>query len=88
MLSEKGFVENNTFQVIDGLAIYPDEVFCGFDQDVREIKVTEKTISVHHYAATWKKKTLKNRLQVVIKKIIGVNGYRTLIHLKRCLKRK
>lgn len=88
LLNEKGFVENNQFQVIDGLAIYPDEYFCGFDQDVREIMVTENTISVHHYAATWKKKTLKNKVQMIIKGIVGVNGYRRLIHFKRWLKRK
>ena len=55
ILQEKGFEENNKFQIIDELAIYPKEYFCAYDQDIREVSITDKTISVHHYVGTWKK---------------------------------
>lgn len=88
ILCEKGFVEEDRFQVIDGLAIYPSEIFCGYDLDVHEIAITERTVSVHHYAASWKKKTWKAKVQKLLKKVIGVENYRKLLYLKRKFKQK
>lgn len=85
-LLQYGFKEKADVQIIAGLAIYPDSYFCGYDQDVKEIKVSPETISIHHYSGTWKKTTIKKRLQIFLKNIVGVEVYRQLLHAKRKLK--
>lgn len=87
-LKKFGFKENNKFQVISNLAIYPDDFFCGFDLDVKEIKITQNTISIHHYLGSWYKRTLKNKLQYCLKKYLGVEKYRKILYLKRKLSEK
>lgn len=76
-------LKKNTFQVIHGLALYPSGFFCGYDLDVGEYDIQPETISVHHYAGTWAKKTLKMRLQTFFKKAIGIRLYRKLLAVKR-----
>lgn len=83
ILQQHARLESGTFQVIDGLAIYPSAYFCGYDQDVMEYDIRPETISVHHYAGTWMKKTVKRRIQAVIKKVFGVQAYRKLLMVKR-----
>lgn len=80
-----GLKLNNTFQIVDNIAIYPSDYFCGFDQDVKEIKITDKTISVHHYAGTWTNKRIKNKIRNFMKSVVGVEGYRKLLRVKRKL---
>lgn len=82
-LKKFNFKEDNTFQIIEDLAIYPDDFFCGYDQDVNEIKITKNTITVHHYLGTWCKKGIKHKLQYYIKKIFGIETYRKMLYLKR-----
>ena len=83
LLQEKGFVLDGTYQEIDGVCIYPSEYFCGFNLDIHEPEITDKTICIHHYAATWKKNTIKKKIQKIIKKYLGINFYKHLIKLKR-----
>lgn len=83
ILVNNGFVQNGEFQVIKGFAIYPAKYFCGYDQDIREYDIQEETISVHHYAGTWKSSGLKGKLRIVVKSILGKNNYRKLLKLKR-----
>ncbi|MDD7182511.1 glycosyltransferase family 32 protein [Peptostreptococcus porci] len=85
-LETMGFEGKNELQVIDGLAVYPDEFFCGFDLDVHEICKTHNTISVHHYSGSWTKNTFKKRLRYVLKKLMGVERFRSLLLLKRGIK--
>ena len=59
--------------------------FCGYDQDVKEISITDKTISIHHYSGTWYKKNLKHKAQILIKRIFGVENYRKLLNIKRSI---
>ena len=49
ILTKSGLEKNNEFQIVRGFAVYPSEYFCGYDTDVREPAITEKTICWHHY---------------------------------------
>lgn len=53
LLKEKGLKENNTFQMINNVAIFPKEIFCCFDHEVQAFEITKDTISIHHYFASW-----------------------------------
>lgn len=81
-------LRHGTFQIVDGLAIYPYAFFCGYNQDVMEYDIHPETISVHHYAGTWMDKSLKRQVQTIIKKVLGIEVYKKLLHMKRYLQKK
>ncbi len=63
-----GFVKENKIQNIAGVTIYPSEYFCPIDPKTGILTITDKTCTIHHYAATWtiplrkKYMSLRNRL--------------------------
>lgn len=87
ILEGYGFRQEDRLQRVAGVTIYPPEVFCGYDMDVREPRITENTISIHHYAATWKGSgsARARGAQAVLKRVIGVPAYRRLLAVKRRL---
>ena len=44
---------NNIFQIVDGLAIYPKEVFCPVDYDTMKRKKSRKTVTIHWFSGSW-----------------------------------
>ena len=87
MLMQDGLVKNNSLQKVSGLTIYPSEYFCGYDTDVREPMITERTICWHHYLGSWVKPSVKMKMQNILKKLIGVKNYKRLILLNRKLRK-
>lgn len=49
----KGFQPNNTFQVIDGFALYPHDVFCPIDYDSNKLNKTKNTVTIHWFSGSW-----------------------------------
>lgn len=49
----RGLAFNDQFQIIDGLAIYPKEVFCPVDFDTKKLKRTRKTVTIHWFSSSW-----------------------------------
>lgn len=82
-----GFVADGSEQTIEGFHIYPCEYFCAYDFITREFTITEKTVCIHHYAGTWltPKDKIVRKMKDSVKKVIGVDGYRRLVHIKRKL---
>lgn len=85
ILEKKGLNSEQKYQKIYDIAIYPSTFFCGYNQDLGEYDIQPETISVHHYSSTWKKKTIKIRIQNLIKKMVGKKGYLRLLKIKRKL---
>lgn len=83
ILEKYGLKKQSGIQVVNGVAIYPSSYFCGYDQDVQEYDIRPETCCVHHYAGTWKKKSMKRKIQAFLKKIVGVENYRKLLKIKR-----
>ena len=48
-----GFRPNDTFQVVQGFAVYPREYFCPVDFDTEKLHRTRKTVVIHWFAASW-----------------------------------
>lgn len=86
ILENYGYCKEDVFQNVNGVLIYPSSYFCGYDQDIREFDIRKNTISVHHYAGTWKKQKIKRLIQQMIKKVLGIEGYRRFLALKKSLK--
>lgn len=56
---QRGLKLNNTIQTIQGMKIYPKEYFAPKSPITGILKVTPKTMAIHHYNATWYPKNLK-----------------------------
>lgn len=61
-LKKKGLLTNGTFQIIDGLSIYPEKVFCGKHMTSTQIVIDKETRSIHHYDASWQDSEYKEKL--------------------------
>lgn len=59
---EKGLRLNNTFQIIDGFALYPSEVFCAKSPTDGKLFANENTVTIHHFAGSWIDEAVKNRI--------------------------
>lgn len=57
ILVKHGLQNTQGIQSINGIYIYPEEYFCPINYETGKITITEKTISIHHYSATWLNKT-------------------------------
>ena len=49
----KGLKQDNTYQVIDGFALYPKDVFCPVSYHTGELEKTKNTVTIHWFAASW-----------------------------------
>lgn len=79
LLQERGLKRIDCLQRISGVTVFPSDYFCGYDPNERKIVISENTLSVHHYAASWfpwymklkyKLGTFKRRSIVIMYKII------------------
>lgn len=52
-LEKYGLQNCNDVQQCAEMAIYPVDFFCPIDYETRELKVTDKTRTIHHYAESW-----------------------------------
>lgn len=53
LCQKRGLVLNDRFQVMEGLAVYPREVFCPVDYDTKKLKKTRKTVTIHWFSGSW-----------------------------------
>lgn len=83
ILNRHSELKPNTFQVIEGMALYPAEYFCAYDQDVQEPIITERTIALHHYASSWRTAGTKDKIKRYLKRLLGVQNYRKLLKVSR-----
>lgn len=66
---ERGIVLNNQLCEIDGFKFYPKDFFCPKDCQTLELKVTDNTYTIHHFAGSWTGRSTK--FKKIIKKILG-----------------
>ena len=76
-----GFINNNTFQKINELSIFPSEYFYAKSFRTQKTKITENTYSIHHCYGSWN--TPKVRIQNFLLKVFGKNITDKIIKLKR-----
>lgn len=69
VLERRGFVKENKFQNLGDVAIYPSEYFDPIAPGNTKNLTSKKTISIHHYSATWTSK--RNRMKRIIINFIG-----------------
>lgn len=53
VLRRHGLKDTMDMQEVAGLTIYPTDYFCPIHGDSHQLRMTENTRSIHHYAASW-----------------------------------
>ena len=86
---EFGMIPNGKYQVLSGkIKIYPNEVFGGYNVYDMIYTITENTVVVHHYTASWR--TFWEEIPVKSKKLFlklfGVESYRFMRKVKHKIK--
>ena len=62
---------NDRFQIIDGLAVYPKEVFCPVDFDTKKLKKTRKTVTIHWFSGSWQTEEVRQYLEAETKRLMA-----------------
>jgi hypothetical protein len=84
VLVKYGLKQDNSFQSIEGVSVYPTEYFCPKDNFTEKIRVTENTYSVHHYAGSWV--SVRSKLNHFIGKSIGGDLTKNIQDFKKMLR--
>lgn len=53
ILKQHGLRAENVFQTVAGVNVYPYDYFCPIRITDGKLCITENTVSIHHYAASW-----------------------------------
>lgn len=53
-MKKHGFKPNNQYQVLNGYAFYPNNVFCPFLERLGDKEYMKDTVTIHHFAGSWK----------------------------------
>ena len=61
--SEKGLIRDNTFQVVDGFALYPTEFFCPINMSSGKYDRSENTVTIHWFNGSWLPSELQHKKQ-------------------------
>ena len=77
-----GLKQDNTYQDFPGLiTFYPKDYFCPKSYSDGKIYLTDRTVTIHHFAGSWL--TGKEKMRLRLKKVIGPKGMKILSKLKR-----
>lgn len=87
ILRRHGFLPQNKLQIIDGIYIYPSDVFCPMDSTTGITVITPNTVSIHLYTCSWlDQKSLRFRLHKLKNRLIGILGEGIVLKLSRLFK--
>lgn len=80
-LSARGLRNTDEIQQCCGFTIYPKDYFCPIDYDTRELKITENTRTIHHYAESWVSRS--TRFKNALSRLFGKRFMSCLVRIKR-----
>ena len=80
-LSARGLENTGEIQQCCGFTIYPNDSFCPIDYDTRELKITENTRTIHHYAESWVPRS--TRFKNALSRLFGKRFMSCLVRIKR-----
>lgn len=83
LLITHGLKNVDQIQCCAGINIYPKEYFCPIDYETKVCVITDKTVAIHHYAASWHKPTWDEKMDKKIGKLIGRPGFRRFRELAK-----
>ena len=84
-LQKYGLRNISEIQECCGFTIYPKDYFCPIDYDTRELKITENTRTIHHYAESWVPRA--TRFKNALSRLFGKRFMSCLIRIKAFVKK-
>lgn len=80
LLAEKGLKLDNTFQEVDGTAVYPRDYFAPMDFQSNRLVTTDNTVSIHHYAGSWlsSREKVKVKMFQLLTNVLGAERFARL----------
>ena len=84
-LQKYGLRNISEIQECCGFTIYPKDYFCPIDYDTRELKITENTRTIHHYAESWIPRS--TRFKNALSRLFGKRFMSCLIRIKAFVKK-
>lgn len=63
-LEKRGLKKNGEYQIVDGLTIYPEKLFCGKSSLTRKVEILPYTRAIHHFVATWNERERNRSYQI------------------------
>lgn len=91
-----GFVPNGQFQQVEGLTIYPKDVFCPVEFESMKLRKTRRTVTIHWFSGSWhteeeleamrqeklqlRREKFSNIRYAVGNQLFGEEGYEKLKH--------
>ncbi len=85
VLEEMGLQPIDSVQEIGGIKIYPKDYLCPIDTHGQRLTITERTRSIHHYAATWS--TPWKRFKKKLARVLGPAITMLVINVKSFVRR-
>lgn len=82
IMKEHGLMINNQFQRVCDINIYPPDYFSPISIVDGKLWITENTVSIHHYAASWTTPSYR----IIRKFILWIGGYRLKSFISRILR--
>lgn len=79
ILQAHGLKNTAEIQKCAGLWIYPKEYFCPINYKTKQLVITPKTYSIHHYTASWLSK--RQKAYIFLKKILGEKAVKSIAHI-------
>lgn len=84
-----GMKASDDFQEVGGIWIYPSDYFCPMDSTTGITTLTDRSVSIHHYDASWMDhRTIGFRLHQLKCAIYKVLGQRSAVYINHLLGRK
>lgn len=81
-----GLELNNSLQTINTFTLFPSDYFCAKDSITGEVKITDNTCTIHHFAGSWitRKNKINTKIDKTFFKLFGIS----LFELKKKILKK
>lgn len=79
IFSRHGFVPNGKMQTVAGFTLLPKDYLCPKDYRDDKIYLTENTLVIHHFSASWTSPTHR----IIRRIVLAIGGYRLKSFLSR-----
>lgn len=81
ILAKHGLKRNNTYQDLNDIVIYPQNIFCCKDCRIKEYYNVSESLSIHDFAGLWidSRNSLYKRICFRLKELMTVIKYRALL---------
>jgi len=90
-IEKYNWIPSNVYQELkDGLVIYPTDFFCPKDLRSRKLRITENTVAIHHFAASWLplRQKVRSRVLSTLRKFLGERFYEKLRSYYRSISKR